>query len=81
MGLTATGSGFDLSWSSRVGMRYNVKSTSDLSAEPPSWTLVQGTVPYTYDDVGRRFRLSFAPVTGLYLKVVNEVSPPGAPPA
>jgi hypothetical protein len=49
------------------------------SNDNDSWTLVQGTVPYVYDDVNRRFRLSFTPVTGLYLKVVNEVSPPGAP--
>ena len=49
------------------------------SSDNESWTLVQGSVPYVYDDVGRRFRLSFSPVTGLYLKVVNEVSPPGAP--
>ena len=49
------------------------------SADNNIWTLVQGAVPYTYDDVNRRFRLSIPTVTGIYLKVVNELSPPGAP--
>jgi hypothetical protein len=45
--IAPTGSVFSLSWTSRDGRLYNVKSTSDLSVEFSSWTPVQTNLTAT----------------------------------
>ncbi|MCF7674792.1 MAG: hypothetical protein K9N23_07290 [Akkermansiaceae bacterium] len=42
--ITQTATGFDLEWASRAGMRYNLKSTDDLSADLSTWTLVKENI-------------------------------------
>ncbi len=42
--IARTASGFDLTWASRSGMRYRLKSTSDPSVHPSTWTLVKGDI-------------------------------------
>ena len=47
--ITPTESGYDLTWASRSGVSYNVRSSPDLSGEISTWTLVQGDIEATQD--------------------------------
>lgn len=49
LAITPTESGYDLTWASRSGISYNVRSSPDLAGEISTWTLVQGDIEATPD--------------------------------
>jgi arylsulfatase A-like enzyme len=45
--ITPAASGFDLAWNSRAGMRYNLRSSSELTGAVSAWPVVAGQIVAT----------------------------------
>ncbi|MDG2125816.1 MAG: choice-of-anchor J domain-containing protein [Verrucomicrobiales bacterium] len=66
--------GFELSWTSKPGMLYNIRSSPDPFAELATWTLVEGDIPASPDTNTKTIARPDAPA--LFYRVEEFPKPP-----